>query len=166
MREKSIITEAQILHGLIKHATKLLGFLVARNAKVPKNVSKNVLKILSSFGESRKTNIQVTHMEIRISTVAPGTSRNQMVTTMSKLLCVSRKTLQRHIKFKFHIDENDESTCWALICKQLQRDRLLQGVRENLVEFWEIHSRVVSIRSIFCDGAYIEVCMMNIVSIL
>jgi hypothetical protein len=66
-----------------------------------------------------------------------------MVTMMSKLLHVSRKTLQRHTKFKGHIDENDEATCWDLICRQPYQDRLLEGIREKVVEFWETHSHAI-----------------------
>ena len=38
-----------------------------------------------------------------------------MVTTMSKLLHVSKKTLHKYTKFRVKIDENDEVACWALI---------------------------------------------------
>jgi phage-related tail protein len=69
--KNSVITQAQILHGLIKHkklkhATKLLGFQDAKHAKAHENVLENVSKSFSSFGKSRKPNIQVTHREITI----------------------------------------------------------------------------------------------------
>ena len=42
----------------------------------------------------------------------------QMVTTMSKFLHVSRKTLHEHTKVRVQVDENDEDACWDLIYKQ------------------------------------------------
>ena len=63
--QKSVITRAQILHGLIKQkkmkcATKLLGFKDVKN----KNACENVTNALSTFGKSRKTDIRVARREI------------------------------------------------------------------------------------------------------
>ena len=51
-----MITQAQILHGLIKHkklkrATKLLGFKDVQNKNACENVTKNVTTVLSAFGK-------------------------------------------------------------------------------------------------------------------
>ena len=69
--KQSVITQAQILHGLIKHkkmkcATKLLGFKDVKN----KNACENVTIALSAFGKSRKTDIIVACREITTAIVA------------------------------------------------------------------------------------------------
>jgi len=64
------------------------------------------------------------------------------VATMSKILHASR-TLQKYTKFRVQIEENDESSYWALICGQPYRDGLLTSIREKVVEFWDNHSRVM-----------------------
>ena len=61
-----MITQAQILHGLIKHkklkhATKLLGFKDVKNKNACENVTENVTTALSIFGKSIKTDISVAH---------------------------------------------------------------------------------------------------------
>ena len=99
--KQSVITQAQILHGLIKHkklkrATNLLGFKDVKNKNASENVTENVTTALSAFRKSRKTDISATRREITTVIVARSTSRNQMVTTMSKLLHVSRKTLHKY----------------------------------------------------------------------
>ena len=70
-----MITQAQILHGLIKHkklkrATKLLGFKDVKNKSACENVTKNVTTTLSAFGKSRKTDIRDSHREITTAIVA------------------------------------------------------------------------------------------------
>ena len=60
--QHSIMTQAQILHGLIKHkkleqTTILLGFRDARRRKEHGVVIENVTKSLSSFGKSKKNDI-------------------------------------------------------------------------------------------------------------
>jgi len=114
--QQSVITQAQILHGLIKHkkmkrATKLLGFKDVKNKNACENVAENVTTALSAFGKSRKNDIRAARREITTAVVARSTSRNRMVTTMSKLLHVSRRTLHKYTKFRVRIDENDEVAC-------------------------------------------------------
>ena len=92
--QQSVITKAQILHGLIKHkklkcATNLLGFKDVKN----KNACENVTTTLSAFGKSRKTDMSTARRAITTTIVARSTSRNRMVATMSNMLHVSRKTL-------------------------------------------------------------------------
>ena len=121
--QQSVITQDQILHGLIKHkklkhATKLLGFKDVKNKNACKNVTKNVTNALSAFGKSRKTDISIARREIKTAIVARSTLRNRMVVTMSKLLHVSRKILHKYTKFRVNIDENDEVACWDLICRE------------------------------------------------
>ena len=72
--------------------------------------------------------------------MAQSTSINQMVTTMSKLLHVSRKTLHKYTKFRVKIDENDEATYWALICREEYKDRMEEGIREKVIACWNNHS--------------------------
>ena len=124
-----MITQAQILHGLIKHkklkcVTKLFGFKDVKNKNACENVIENVTTALSAFGKSIKPNISVVRREITTAIVAQSTSRNRMVTTMSKLLHVSRKKLHKYTKFRVKIDENDEVAYWALICREAYQDRM------------------------------------------
>ena len=58
---------------------------------------------------------------------------------MSKMLHVSRKTLHKYTKFKVNIDENDEATYWALICREAYKDRMEEGIIEKVIEYWDNH---------------------------
>ena len=76
-----MITQAQILHGLIKHkklkrATKLLGFKDVKNKNARENVTENVITALSAFGKSSKIDIITALREIATAIVAWSTSRN------------------------------------------------------------------------------------------
>ena len=66
-----------------------------------------------------------------------------MVTTMSKMLHVSRKTLHKYTKFRVKIDENDEVTYWAIICREAYKDRMEEGIREKVIEYWDNHSHAI-----------------------
>ena len=66
-----------------------------------------------------------------------------MVAIMSKMLHVSRKTLHKYTKFRVNMDENDEAACWDLICIEAYRDRMEEGVREKVIEYWDNHSRAI-----------------------
>ena len=165
----SVLTQAQILHGLIKHkklknATKLLGFQDASSKKAREHVTENISNALSSFGKSRKVDIRAARRAITTAVVTPRTStKHQIVATMSKLLHVSRKTLHKYTKFRVRIDENDEATCWAFICRQPYRDRLPENVREQVIEFWDRHSRAIPdqkhvLRKRLSKGVYAEHC--------
>ena len=79
--QQSVITQAQILHGLIKQkklkrAMKLLGFKDVKNKNACENVTKNVTTALSTFGKSRKTDISAARREITTTIMARSTSRN------------------------------------------------------------------------------------------
>ena len=94
---------------------------------------------------------------------APTTSLTWMVEIMSKLLHVSRKTLDKYTKFRVWIDENNEATCWVLICRKPYRDRISGGVGEKVVYFWDNHSLVILDRKhvlwqLFSRGIYVEHC--------
>ena len=69
-----------------------------------------------------------------------------MVATMSKLLHVSRKTPHKYTKFRVKIDENDEASYWALICKEAYKDRMEEGIEEKVIEFWYNHSCAIPYR--------------------
>jgi hypothetical protein len=43
---------------------------------------------------------------------------------MEKAMGTSRKTLNKHIKFWFQIDENDELSCWEVISRETCKDTL------------------------------------------
>ena len=113
----------------------MLGFKDAKNKNACENVTKNVTTTLSAFGKSRKYDITNTRREITTAIVARSTSRNQMVTTMSRLPHVSRKTLHKYIKFILNIDENDEAPCWDIICREAYKDRMEEGIREKVIEY-------------------------------
>ena len=73
--QQSVITQVQILHGLIKHkkikrATKLLGFKDVKNKNACENVVENVTTTLSAFGKSRKNDIRDARREITTAIVA------------------------------------------------------------------------------------------------
>ena len=69
-----------------------------------------------------------------------------MVTIMPKLLHVSRKMLHKYTKFRVKIDENDEAACWDLICREAYQDRMEEGTREKVIEYWDNHSHAISDR--------------------
>ena len=78
------MTQAQILHRLIKHrklkdTTKILCFHDDKSTKVHVNIIRNISKALSMFGKSRKYRIQANRRDITTIIVAPRTSRIQMV---------------------------------------------------------------------------------------
>ena len=58
-----------------------------------------------------------------------------MVATMSKLLHISRKTLHKYIKFSVKIDENDETSCCALICRESYKERMEDGIKSMIFLF-------------------------------
>ena len=66
-----------------------------------------------------------------------------MVATMSNMLHVSRKTLHKYTKFRVNIDENNEAACWALICREADKDMREEGIKEKVIEYWENHSRAI-----------------------
>ena len=78
-------------------------------------VTENVTKALSSFGKSRKIDIQAVHKAITIVVVVP---RSQMVLTMLNIISVSRKTFEKYTKFRVQIDESNEAACWDLFCRK------------------------------------------------
>ena len=42
------------------------------------------------------------------------------------------------------INENDEVSCWALICREAYKDRMFQErIREKVIEYWDSHSHVI-----------------------
>ena len=92
-----------------------MGFKDVKNKHACENVIENVTTTLSTFGKSREIGIRAARREITTTIVAQSTSRNRMVTTMSKMLYISRKTLHKYTKFRVNIDEKDEATCWALL---------------------------------------------------
>lgn len=96
------VAQDQILYRLIKHeklkhATNILG---VQDVKIKKSVIENILKAFAMFGKLRKHVVQVAHRVITTDIVAPRTSRQQKLATMSKLLHVSIKTLHKHTKFR------------------------------------------------------------------
>ena len=63
-----------------------------------------------------------------------------MAATMSKPLHISRKTLHKYIKFRVKINENDEAAYWDLICREAYKDRIEEGIREKVIEYWDNQS--------------------------
>jgi hypothetical protein len=61
---------------------------------------------------------------------------------MEKLLGTTPKTLHKHKKFRVQLDVNDELACWAIICRHPYKDRLLEGVRAMVHEYWVENSHV------------------------
>ena len=69
-----------------------------------------------------------------------------MVATMSKLLHVSRTKLHKYTKLRVKIDENNEVSCWDLICREAYKDRMEEGIREKVIEYWDNHSHAIPYR--------------------
>ena len=63
-----------------------------------------------------------------------------MVATMSKLLHVSRKKIHKYTKFRVKIDENNEASCWPLICREAYKDKMEEGIGAKVIEYWDNHS--------------------------
>ena len=40
------------------------------------------------------------------------------------------------------IDENVELSCWAIICRQPYKDRMEEGIKANVHQYWLTHSQV------------------------
>ena len=40
------------------------------------------------------------------------------------------------------IDENDELSCWAIICRQPYKDRMVECVKDIVQKYWLEHARV------------------------
>ena len=73
--QQSVVTQAQILHGLIKQkklkrATKLLGFEDVKNKNACENLTENVTIALFALGNSRKNDIKSSCREITTAIVA------------------------------------------------------------------------------------------------
>ena len=120
-----------------------MGFKDVKNKNAYENVVENVTTTLSAFRKSRKNDIRVARKAITTAIVARSTSKNRMVSTMSKLLHVSRKTLHKYTKFRVKIDENDETSCWDLICREAYKYMMEEGIREKVIEYWDYHSRSI-----------------------
>ena len=103
----------------------MLGFKDVKNKNACENVVENVTTTLSAFGKSRKNDIRAARRAITTAIVARSTSKNRMVATMSN---VSRRTLHKYTKFRVKIDENDEASCWDLICREPYKDRMEEGI--------------------------------------
>ena len=67
-----------------------------------------------------------------------------MVATMSKLLHVSRKALHKYTKFRVKIDENDETSCCALICRESYKERMEEGIKEDDIPISEFMDKFQS----------------------
>ena len=61
---------------------------------------------------------------------------------MEKMMGTSRKKLDKHRKFFFQIDVNDELACWIVISRQPYKDRLAKNVKELARNFWLIEYHV------------------------
>jgi hypothetical protein len=61
---------------------------------------------------------------------------------MEKMMGTSRKKLDKHRKFFFQIDVNDELACWTVNYRQPYKDRLGENVKELARNFWLEESRV------------------------
>ena len=86
-----------------------------------------------------------------------------MVATMSKLLHVSRISLHKYTKFRVNIDENDEAASWDLIYRESYKDRMEEGIKEKVIEYWDSHSHAILgrkhvLRQCFGRGIYKEHC--------
>ena len=60
-----------------------------------------------------------------------------------KVASCFKKNIAQYTKFRVKIDENDEAACWALICREAYKDRMEEGIKEKVTEYWDNHSRAI-----------------------
>ena len=75
----------------------------------------------------------------------------------------STKILHKYTKFMVKIDESDEAACWDLICREAYNDKMEEGIRENVIKYWDNHSRAIPdrkhvLQQHFGRGIYKEHC--------
>ena len=51
--------------------------------------------------------------------------------------------MHKYTKFRVKIDENEVATRRALICREAYQDRMEEGIREKVIEYWDNHSRAI-----------------------
>ena len=100
------------------------------------NVIENIGDAIKKFGKSKKKDTSAARRAIQTAIVATSTSQKRLTTQLAQAIGISRKTLYKHNKFKMKIDENYELACWAIICRQLYKDRMGEGVKDIVHKYW------------------------------
>ena len=103
---------------------------------------KNVTSTLATLAKKRSQVEKNARREILTGVVVKRTSSSRLISATSKLFKKSRKRLWSHTKFRIQLDENDELACWANIYRRPFHDRLPNGERDRVKEFWDFNSRV------------------------
>ena len=75
----------------------------------------------------------------------------------------NRGVTHKYTKFRVNIDENNEVACWDLIYKEAYKERMEEGIREKVIEYWDNHSRAIPdqkhvLRQCSTKGVYKEHC--------
>ena len=85
----------------------------------------------------------VARKSILTRVVAKNTVNSHLLSTPARMLKTSRKSLWKHKNVRVQLDEDDEVSCWGVICRQPYQDRLPDNVRYNVKEFWNLKSLVL-----------------------
>ena len=76
-----------------------------------------------------KKDTSVARRIIQTTIISSSTRQKRLTTQIGKAIETSRKSLYRYNKFRLQIDVNDELACWAIICRQLYKDRVGESVK-------------------------------------
>ena len=90
--------------------------------------------------KSRKKDTSVARKAIQTAIVSASTRQKRLTTQLAQAIGTSRKTLYKHSKFRMQIDENNELSCWAIICRQPYKDRMGEGVKDIVQNYWLAHA--------------------------
>ena len=127
----------------LEGATSLLGIhKVTKESKLKHNVIENIGDAIKKIGKSRKKDTSAAHRAIQRAIVSASTRQKCLTTQLAQAIGTSRKTLYKHSKFRMQIDENDELSCWAIICRQPYKYRMGEGVKDIIQKYWLEHARV------------------------
>lgn len=94
---------------------------------------------------SRGVDSSVAHRELMTTISSKRLSHKRQFTTISELLYISRKTIQRYIRRRNMLDENIEMN-WVNICRLPRKDKISEDLRRLVIEYWTNHSHVSSNR--------------------
>jgi hypothetical protein len=97
---------------------------VDKGYKGEKNIFNNITSVLKDFGKYRKEDVCVAHRAIQTTVVSSSNIKYRLTRHMEKMMGTSRKTLQKHRKFRLQINVNDELAYWTVISRQPYKDRL------------------------------------------
>ena len=147
-KDCSIAGKAQILRCLLvskklEGATSLMGIQkVTKESKLKHNVIENIGDAIKKIGKSRKKDTSDARRAIETAIFSASTRQKCLTTQLAQVVGTSRNTLYKHSKFRMQIDENNELSCWAIICREPYKDRMGEGVKDIVQKYRLAHARV------------------------